>query len=315
METFFKMSISFILLFYSLIGESREDYLFDRPVDYKKKWTRLYPTERQSIKKLLFILKKSSTGRRIIALAQRKAARNGKKLIDLIEGGKVSLTDTTLVRKFSPSNPEKIFLSTRSKIFLDRNLKILDILLDLSHELTHYALRNQFNPYKETFQLKRFVKEMIEGRGGEVEAYLIECRVYKELFPKLFNRSSSCRKIYNSKLGYFSRKKSILKFYQVGRYMDEFRDELNSFELGVSDFPQISSKPSFFISSSYGLPYPLAAIREYSSIIKRVCRNDLKRLQLFEKNFRKRVTINKFNENKKYLSIKRMIRSRCQKNL
>ncbi|MBG09412.1 MAG: hypothetical protein CME68_11685 [Halobacteriovoraceae bacterium] len=315
METFFKLSITFIFLFYSLIGESREDYLFEKPIDYKQKWTRLYSTERESIKKLLSILKKSLTGRRIISLAQRKAAKNGRRLLDLIEGGRVSLTDTTLVRKFSPSSPEKIFLSTRSKIFLDRSLKVVDILLDLSHELTHYALRNQFNPYKKSFHLKKFVKEMIEGRGGEVEAYLIECRVYKELFPKLFNRGSSCRQIYNNERGYFSRKKSILKFYQVGKYMDEFRDELNSFELGVSDFPQISSRPSFFISSSYGLPYPLAAIREYSSILKRVCRNDLKRLQLLEKKFRANVRINKFNENKKYLSIKKLIRSRCQKKL
>ena len=315
METFFKLSITFTFLFYSLISEGREDYLFEKPVDYKKKWTRLYPTERESIKKLLSILKKSLTGRRIIALAQRKAAKSGRRLIDLIEGGRVSLTDTTLVRKFSPSSPEKIYLSTRSKIFLDRDLKVLDILLDLSHELTHYALRNKFNPYKKTFNLKKFVKEMIEGRGGEVEAYLIECRVYKELFPKLFDRSSGCSQIYNSELGHFSRKKSILRFYRVGKYMDEFRDELNSFELGVSDFPQISSKPSFFISSSYGLPYPLAAIREYSSILKRVCRNDLKRLQLLEKKFRAKVRLNKFNENKKYLSIKKLIRSRCQKKL
>ncbi len=315
METFLKLSITFTFAFYSLIAESRDDYLFENPIDYKEKWTRLYPTEKEAIKKLLSVLKKSSTGKRIISLAQRKAAKNGKRLIDLIEGGRVSLTDTTLVRKFSPSSPEKIYLSTRSRIYLDRNLKVLDILLDLSHELTHYALRDQFNPYKKTFQLKKFVKEMIEGRGGEVEAYLIECRVYKELFPKLFDRSSSCSQVYNNELDYFSRKKSIVKFYQVGRYIDEFRNALNSFELGVRDFPQISSKPSFFISSSYGLPYPLAAIKEYSSIIKRVCRNDLKRLHLLEKKFRTKVMINKFNENKKYLSIRKLIRSRCQKKL
>ena len=315
METFFKLSITFTFLFCSLNSESRDDYLFENPVDYKEKWTRLYPTEREAIKKLLTILKKSSTGKRIISLAKKKAAKNGRRLIDIIEGGRVSLTDTTLVRKFSPSSPEKVYLSTRSKIFLDRNLKVLDILLDLSHELTHYALRNQFNPYKKTFQLKKFVKEMIEGRGGEVEAYLIECRVYKELFPKLFDSSSSCSQIYNNELDYFSRKKSILKFYQVGKYMDEFRNELDFYELGASDFPQISSKPSFFISSSYGLPYPLAAIKEYSSIIKRVCRNDLKRLQLLEKKFRTNLTVNKFNENKKYISIKKLIRSRCQKKL
>jgi len=314
-ETFLKTAIAFTFIVLSFDGESREDYLFEKDIDYKKKWTRLYSKERESIQKLLKILKKSSTGRKIFALAQRKAFKNGNELIDLIEGGRVSLTDTTLVRKFSPASPEKIFLSTRSKIYLDRSLKVVDVLLDLSHELTHYALRDQFNPYKRTFHLKKFVKEMIEGKGGEVEAYLIECRVFKELFPRIFEKRSNCRKIYNKDLGYFSRKKSVLKFYQVGKYLEKFRDELNSFELAVSDFPQISGKPSFFISSSYGLPYPLAAIREYSSILKRVCRNDLKRLQLLEKKFSGKIRIDKLHENKKYLTIKKSIHSRCQKKL
>ena len=315
METFLKITFAFLLLIHSFIGESREDYLFEKPIDYKKRWAKLYSNEKKSIQKLLNILRKSSTGRKILTLAQKKAFKNGNNLINLIEGGKVSLTDTTLVRKFSPKRPEKVFLSTRSKIFLDRSLNVVDALLDLSHELTHFALRNQFNPYRDTFLLKRFVKEMIEGKGGEVEAYLIECRVFKELFPRLFEERSSCRKIYNKDKGYFSRKKSVSKFYQVGKYLRTFRDELNSFELGVSDFPQISGKPSFFISSSYGLPYPLAAIREYSSILKRVCRNDLRRLQLFKDRIESRWSQNKLAERKKFLLIKKSIHSRCQKKL
>ena len=188
-------------------------------------------------------------------------------------------------------------------------MNVVDALLDLSHELTHFALRINLTSTEILF--KKFVKEMIEGKG-EVEATSdVE---FLKSFSSSFEERSSCRKIYNKDKGYFSRK-SVSKFYQVGKYLRTFRDELNVFELAVSDFPQISGKPSFFISSSYGLPYPLAAIREYSSILKRVCRNDLRRLQLFKDRIENRWSQTKLAERKKFLLIKKSIHSRCQKKL
>jgi len=297
-------------------GLTQGDYLFEEEVNYNQKWVRLYKTEKKSIQKLLEILKKSEIGQKIISLAKKKSSLLKSRLDDLIKGGRVSLTDTTLVRKFSPLSPEKLYVSTKSKIYLDRSLNVIDALLDLSHELTHFASRDHFNPYKKSFSLKTFIVEMIEGKGGEVEAYLVECRVYKELFPKYFYKKSNCLKIYNQETGRFSRERGVIKFYQIGSHLRVFQKEIERLNVDSKDFPYLNSRPSYFISSSYGLPYPVAAVKEYLSIIKKVCQNDLKRLQFFQKNLNKHSTLrNDYEEKNKFNNIRDSILSRCQKYL
>ena len=295
---------------------ARGEYLFEDEINFNGKWVRLYKNEEQSIKKLIEVLEKSEMGSRILLAARRKALLRGSKLTDLIKGGSVSLTDTTLVRKFSPQNPEKLFISTRAKIYLDRGLKVVDAIMDLAHELTHFALRDTFNPYKKSFALKSFIVEMIEGKGGEVEAYLVECRVYKELFPKYFYRKSNCLKIYNRKTDRFSRKKGVAKFYRIGSHFRGFRREVQSFNLRSKDFPHLSSRPSYFISSSYGLPYPVAAVKEFLSIIRKVCQNDMKRLQFFQNKITRSPTFDdQYQGKNKLKNMKTFILSRCQKYL
>ena len=295
---------------------ARGEYLFEEEVNFNEKWVSLYKTEEQSIQKLIEILEKSEMGAKILLAARRKALVRKSKLTDLIKGGNVSLTDTTLVRKFSPQNPEKLFISTRAKIYIDRGLKVIDAIMDLAHELTHFALRSHFNPYKKSFALKSFIVEMIEGKGGEVEAYLVECRVYKELFPKYFYTKSNCLKIYNKRTGRFSRQKGVAKFYQIGGHFRGFRREVKNFNLRSKDFPHLSSRPSYFISSSYGLPYPVAAVKEFLSILRKVCQNDLKRLQFFQNKITRSPTFeDQYQGKNKLKNMKTFILSRCQKYL
>ncbi|MFN8371194.1 MAG: hypothetical protein U0T83_11300, partial [Bacteriovoracaceae bacterium] len=39
-----------------------------------------------------------------------------------------------------------------------------------------------------------------------------------------------------------------------------------------------------FISSAYGSPYPLSAIEEYKTVMKKACDNDHQRIELFKSN-------------------------------
>jgi hypothetical protein len=147
-----------------------------------RSWMDYTSSKELNLKKLLELLSRSATGEKIIKEAQYKAARTGLLLEDVVKVGESSLTDTTLVRKFSPHSPEHVIYESRSVVYISKNLAWDDALLDLAHELTHYVYREGFNPYSESFNAKDFIKSTIEGSGGEVQAFLTECRVLKELF-------------------------------------------------------------------------------------------------------------------------------------
>ena len=216
---------------------------------------------------------------KIIKKARAKASSYGKKLSDVIFGGEGSITDTTLVRRFSPVRPEEISYESRSKVFINRNLSIKNAILDLAHELTHFSFRTTFNPYHGHFDLKDFITSTVEGKGGEVDAYLVECRVLLELFGDQVS-DSNCHRILNRETGKIDRKKGIDEFYQLGKYYKSFNSQIKKHNLAPKNFSQTSAKSAHFISSAYGLPYPLAAVYEYESIMRRVCKNDERRLNI-----------------------------------
>jgi hypothetical protein len=160
---------------------------------------------------------------------------------------------------------------------------VKNAVLDLAHELTHFSLRKPFNPYNHTFGLKGFIKSTVEGKGGEVEAYLVECRVLLELF-KNRKGDSNCDQVIDEETGKVDKGLGIAKFYQLGRYHSAFHNSLKKHDLGPSDFQGAVADKANFISSAYGLPYPLAAVHEYESIMQRVCENDERRLAIMRQN-------------------------------
>src|SRR5690606_24668850 len=143
----------------------------------KRTWMDYTSSSELNLKKLLELLSRSSSGEKLIKEAAYKASRTGMTLEDVIKVGDSSLTHTTLVRKCSPHAPEHVIYGSRSVVYINRNLSWDDALLDLAHELTHYVYREGFNPYSEEFNAKDFIKSTIEGNGGEVQAFLTECRV------------------------------------------------------------------------------------------------------------------------------------------
>lgn len=269
----------------------------------KKSWVAHSNNERKNIRHLIITLAKSKTGKALLLEAKKKAEKEDKTLLDIVAEGHGSLTDTTLIRRFTTGNPDHITYETTSKVFINRDLNQYDALLDLAHELTHYVYRTNFNPYQKNFDLGEFIKNTVEGQGGEVQAFIMECTIHRELFPKDFGNRHNCKKIIDEKSGKFSFAKAVKSFYKVGDYFESFVSVLNKHGL-MEKFPDVNADQVSFISSAYGIPYPVAAFEEYISVLNKVCENDKKRIGYFkEKSGRSPASIQKFE--KDYLA-------RCQ---
>jgi hypothetical protein len=242
----------------------------------KKTWMEYTSSSELNLKKLIELLSRSATGSQLIKEAQYKASRLGQTLTDVIKVGEGSLTDTTLVRKFSPQSPMHVIFESRSIVYINRHLAWDDALLDLAHELTHFVYRESFNPYAENFNVKDFIKGTIEGQGGEVQAFLTECRVLRELFSRQNANRSHCQKIEDDQ-GILSYTKAVDLFYHVGSYFDSLKGQLEKRDV-ASSFSSLKPEKINFISSAYGVPYPVAALMEYDLVVNKVCENDKKRL-------------------------------------
>lgn len=269
--------LTFILLCsFSLFAAEEITIHVDAGTHERKSWSEYTDSDELNLKRLFDILERTPTGVKIMRDASRKAARLGMTLHDVVKVGDGSLTDTTLVRKFNPRSPDVVIYETKSVVYLNRSLAWDDALLDLAHELTHYTHRNSFNPYEDTFNARDFIRSTIEGEGGEVEAFLTECQVARELFSKTSLIRSNCRKI-ESADGKLSFDRAVELFYHVGTYYDSFHKKLSEKNL-ESSFSGLSSEKINFISSAYGVPYPVAALMEYELVMNKVCENDKKRL-------------------------------------
>ncbi len=239
-------------------------------------WMDFTSSAELNLKKLMDLLGRSKTGKKLIQESQLKAARMGMTLNDVVKVGDSSLTDTTLVRKFSPHSPEHVIYESRSVVYISRHLNWDDALLDLAHELTHFVYRGYFNPYSKEFNAKEFIKSTIEGEGGEVQAFLTECRVLKELFSNNIQSRSQCQKIEGIG-GELSYSKAVELFYHVGPYYKSFQQQLIKRHIDDS-FSALKGEKINFISSAYGVPYPVAALMEFDLVLSKVCEKDKKRL-------------------------------------
>lgn len=281
-----------LLVLYSSL--SFASYLVSSNISKKRIWSEVTKSDEVNIKILINYLQRSHSGKKLIRAAKNKAAASNKKLLDIIKIGETSLTDTTLYRKFSKTSPEKIEYETESIVKLNKSLNQFDALLDLAHELTHYVYRDQFNPYRLDFTLEKFIRSTIEEKGGEAHAFLTECKVLEELFPKDIHARSNCKKMRDESLG-LSHDRAVSHFYSVGNYYKNFKISMQEYE--ISDkFDKISNKSIQFISSAYGVPYPVAAFHEYTSVMKKVCENDLDRYASIEENSRSIASVNSFKE-------------------
>jgi len=242
-------------------------------------WRQLAKSEKEAFEQIFKIIETSKQGLSLLARARAKARKNNQSLLEVVAAGDVSLTDTTLIRKFSSSNPFDVNYRAKSLVYLDRSHNVKNAVLDLVHELTHYSFKIPFNPYKSKFTISSFLKDTIEGRGGEVDAFLVECKIGKEIFGS-GSLSPQCQSIIGSN-GEFSRDLATAEFYKLGPFFDKFLALSRETSLRLERFKYISRDQGQLISSAWGSPYPLAVVKEYTTIMGKVCANDKKRLSYF----------------------------------
>ena len=119
----------FIALF-CLTGASTAATKFDieESLNFNEPWVKASRSDEENFRRLVEGLKKYTTGKKVIAKATEKAAQQGLTLFDVVAIGDGSLTDTTLIRRFSASNPANVMYETKSKVYLNKHLKTLDAL-------------------------------------------------------------------------------------------------------------------------------------------------------------------------------------------
>lgn len=308
----------FIYLIMSMSSQvqanSNTKFDIDESLNFNEPWYRSGRSDEDNFRRLVDGLKTISTGKKVIAKATEKAAQQGLTLFDVVAIGDGSLTDTTLIRRFSASNPASVMYETRSKVYLNKHLKTLDALLDFAHELTHYTYREPFNPYDSRFHIKDFIKSTVEGRGGEVDAYMVECKVLLELMPVAGFGRSNCQKVFDQKLGSVSKELGIQEFYKVGNHYDNLKKDLDKFAVAAEELPQASNSEALFISSAWGLPYPVAAVKEYVNIMDRVCKNDQNRITLMQNKLgRNPASVDSSKDTKDFRLMFEDFKSRCDR--
>ena len=284
----------------------------NRKVAAQETW-RLTRNDYHDVKQLVEILEKTKHGKTILSLARKKAAKSGKTLYDVVKPGYGSVTDTTLIRRFSNNSPETIVYEEKSHVTINEDLPLLDAVLDLAHELTHFVHRQTFNPYELNFKMGGFIKSTIEGKGGEVDAFITECKVLRELKPRGMSKAYKCEKFFDHYKGHKLRANVIRSFYKVGEYYKFMANRSRSKSMrGVKR--KLSGNSPEFISSAYGLPYPVAALKEYKTIVDKVCDNDRKRLSYLKATF-DRAPAAQISDNEKYKVYRHLSRgyqSRCK---
>lgn len=261
-----------IYTFFSLaFSSSALENAWDKP------WYNHFKSEKSNIEKLLNILAQSPHGKKTIELSRVKAKSHGKKLLEVIGLADFSYTDTTFIRKLSPEN--KYFYETQALIKINRHHNLTYALLDLAHEMIHYSLKHEPNPYEKGFSLEKYIRSTVEAQGGEVDAFINECYVAQEIFgiSKMEKLSPQCKKLKEKGSSeHFSRLKGVKEFYHLGIYYGHLKQKLQD-RGRKKDFPLLSRAEPQFISSAWGVPYPIAAMREYESLISKVCQNNRRR--------------------------------------
>lgn len=188
--------------------------------------------------------------------------------------GEFSLTESSLERNFElPSGRE--WVSVKQEITLNRNLRLADAILDLAHELTHFSIREPLNPYEISFVKNEFIRHGIEGKGGELDAFLSECRVTDELKQQFsdFPDHPLCKRYPNEAK---RREEARRDFYRVGVIQDKDWEELKQ------SLPELTHERVVFRSAQVGLSYPLALSREFDHTLSAACGNNERRLKIIQ---------------------------------
>jgi len=256
------------------------------------KFAKTHKQKRELINSMLHWINESELGKKIIHDARKRAHQVYKKsLLDLISFSQASVTDNTVLRRFFAHAPHQVSYEFRSTIFLASDLTYAHATIDLAHELTHFTYKPLVNPYEHFDHPVDFVRKVIDGHGGEVDAFMNECQVGKELMGSGFLQQGLCKHFVNGKTQDVDRVEVLKGFYALGEYQGQFLQAIDVIsrnlpslpETVVTYFPYVSQASTILISSAYNLPYPLAALQEFQKVRANICRSEWKRISMAQR--------------------------------
>ena len=251
------LSISLLLLAFSFAEASET-----RSYDWNASW--------ESVGQLAEILRSLPEGRKVLEAAERKDPS----VLKRIKAGRASFTESTFSRTYSlVDGKEQIRL--RHEITLNNRLKLSDAVVDLAHELLHFSEKGMLDPYRPGFELEQFVRNGIEGEGGELPALEVECRVAwaLERSDASFPRHRLCER-YRQKGDLFNRKIAQRDYYSVGTWYQEAKSLLHDV------VPELNEANVVFTSSYAKKPYPLALAEEFAATRRTACLNNRRKYRL-----------------------------------
>jgi hypothetical protein len=212
-------------------------------------------------------LSDSVAGRTIIRRAANAlTGGDTEALTALVEPGRVSEAIVATRRSFDGRTTQK---SRSVRIQLESSADLLEAATGLAHELVHAASSN-IDAYEPHLTAGNYVRQAIDGPGGEVEAVLVQCEVERELVKRGVSGTSHC-----DALEELSQNSVREKLWSTGSYHSEARAALGN---EADDLP-LSSDSADMVSALEGTPYPLALAHAYAEMNRNVCDNTAAQLR------------------------------------
>lgn len=235
----------------------------------------------ESFKDVFNALASTSGGKDLLLKAEQKwKTKDVEELGKYFRWGETSRTDTTLTRQFNPTTGKE----EKSRdwiITLRQDQPLLELVLDLAHELVHATAQPTYDPYDPLLTRGKYLLSILEGAGGEVDAVWMECEIGRELARKWnlhFNRCETyLSPLQRGGSRLFDKSKIRKGFYQVGTWKKELEGQLGA---EARFFPLLSAEKPVLYSSTGHAPYPVALIREFEEITEAACNNSRKRMEV-----------------------------------
>lgn len=224
----------------------------------------------RNLPQLVAILESVPEGKAIL----RRAESKDPEFTSRIKLGEASFTESTFSRTYSLLDGKQQ-ISLRHEVTLNRNLSLANAVVDLAHELVHFTEKGMLDPYRAGFELSQFVRNGIEGEGGELSALHMECKVAWALEKayRRFPQHSLCER-YRLPGGGFAGTKAKRDYYAVGAWFDRGGRQLKG------EIPEVSQRPAVFTSSYASKPYPIALAEEFAMTRKAACENNQRKYRL-----------------------------------
>ncbi len=204
----------------------------------------------------------------------RRAERKDPLFAERIKLGEASFTESTFSRTYSLIDGKQQ-ISLRHEVTLNRRLSLANAVVDLAHELVHFTEKGMLDPYRPGFELSQFIRNGIEGEGGELRALAVECKVAWSLERAYlgFPQHRLCER-YREPGNAFGASMAKRDYYALGAWFERSGARLQR------EIPEISANATVFTSSYAAKPYPVALAEEFAMTRRAACENNQRKYRL-----------------------------------